>query len=193
MSNIPKYYTPEIEEFYVGFEYEYNTDEHLYGLLDRTNGVWNKEVYQSATGQDGESEHNDIEKLIQREEVRVKHLDREDIESLGFVYQISSWNRDDNSRSCINLESPMMDGSMQFEKVIGEQSVFQITFNRDIIKIIHATLSENSFGFMMAEPNKTSKEIQKPKKLMVFNLLFKGKIKNKSELKKVLKMIGVIE
>ena len=62
-----KYYTPEIEEFHVGFEYEVN-----YGK-DR----WVKEGLHYAP---------QVVTLPYKnlENIRVKHLDREDIESLGF-------------------------------------------------------------------------------------------------------------
>ncbi len=84
MENKTKYYTPGIEEFHVGFEYEYNTDEYLFGLLDRTNGIWKKEKFDALADQDGNTEISDIEKLIPKNEIRVKHLDQKDIEELGW-------------------------------------------------------------------------------------------------------------
>ncbi len=62
-----KYYTPDIEEFRVGFEYEdwdIKSDEN-----------WIKRTVPNS----GYTKHP-------HEEVRVKHLDREDIESLGWEY-----------------------------------------------------------------------------------------------------------
>lgn len=71
-----KYYTPEIEEFYVGFEYETN-----YLLKD-----WEK---RTLTIQDADfffsSYYSDAVKV----EFRVKHLDQEDIESLGFELDLN--------------------------------------------------------------------------------------------------------
>ena len=75
-----KYYTPTIEEFHVGFEFEVNyTDEG-----------WTKEVFCSGEGRNIDS----VSKLKAflgrakfKEAYRVKHLDREDIESLGFVFK----------------------------------------------------------------------------------------------------------
>lgn len=62
-----KYYTPEINEFYVGYKYEvYNS------LLGR----WIKEEVQS----------NECFCDLQGEEIRTKYLDKQDIESLGWVY-----------------------------------------------------------------------------------------------------------
>lgn len=61
-----KYYTPEIEEFHIGFEYEW---------LDE-NGNWNKESTPTKISKEGYED--------QLYGLRVKYLDREDIESLGF-------------------------------------------------------------------------------------------------------------
>lgn len=61
-----KYYVPEIEEFHVDFEYEY---------LD---GIWHK-----ATPTD--ISRKDYDK--QKDGIRVKYLDKEDIESLGWILQ----------------------------------------------------------------------------------------------------------
>jgi hypothetical protein len=65
-----KYYTPEIEEFHVGFEYE----EKPKGSIEYayTPNVWIKEYH--------------LKHLFTRITPRVKHLDREDIESLGCEY-----------------------------------------------------------------------------------------------------------
>ena len=68
-----KYYTPDITEFCVGFEYE-----TIY-----LKSVWTKEVlYQMDCGWFFESYINDAVET----EFRVKYLDREDIESLGFTF-----------------------------------------------------------------------------------------------------------
>ena len=64
-----KYYTPSIEEFYVGFEYESSYDA-------QGNGPWSKrcvdDSYQLVTVGD-------------YEQVRVKYLDIDDILSFGFT------------------------------------------------------------------------------------------------------------
>lgn len=77
-----KYYQPTIEEFHVGFEYEYNNN-HCW-MHEPTKGEWWKEEFTNGTGQDGESDFQEISNMIDNEEIRVKHLDREDIESFGF-------------------------------------------------------------------------------------------------------------
>lgn len=65
----PKYYTPEIEEFHVGFEFEL-WEENLNGT-----DIYNKKVFE---------EHEDPSYYNNHPGIRVKHLDREDIESFGF-------------------------------------------------------------------------------------------------------------
>ena len=119
-----KYYTPEIEEFYVGFEFEYK--DH--------NGSkrWHKAVI------DGET-HSFKTPYVY--ETRVKHLDKEDIESLGF------------------------------KENMGQEYYSML---KGVTKIAIESLSPPNFYRMEIEHH-----------IMFFT------IKNKSELKKVLKMIGV--
>ncbi len=66
-----KYYTPSIEEFHVGFEYESEEDPRL--------GHWEKQVVNENTLLKYFSDKSDVEH-------RVKYLDREDIESYGFKF-----------------------------------------------------------------------------------------------------------
>jgi hypothetical protein len=86
-----KYYTPELEEFHFGFEYEYKdgnhwrtciADEITYQQTDFGN---RSEIYHMYPERNpffiGLS--NDINSPYNR--FRVKYLDKEDIESLGFV------------------------------------------------------------------------------------------------------------
>lgn len=64
-----KYYTPEIEEFHVGFEYEVDNDPRI--------NDWSKEIVdENSNFKYFEGEYADH---------RVKYLDKEDIESLGFT------------------------------------------------------------------------------------------------------------
>jgi hypothetical protein len=71
-----KYYTPKIEEFYAGFEYERCDDGYSYF----------KDIYPRAI------DTNKLENYLPY--FRVKYLDREDIESLGWVHtgkSIDDW------------------------------------------------------------------------------------------------------
>jgi hypothetical protein len=83
-----KYYTPEIEEFCIGFEYE----REDYGEED----VWKKEIL------DFEYGWLEISQNFHKDK-RVKYLDQEDIESLGFKLDpIRSYFNYRNSFSLIN-------------------------------------------------------------------------------------------
>lgn len=71
-----KYYTPDIEEFYVGFECEYYNDysKQWYNhIMDKDD--WYVDEY---------GEYNESNPLKNIDNLRIKCLDSEDIESLGF-------------------------------------------------------------------------------------------------------------
>ncbi len=63
-----KYYTPEINEFYIGFEYEFK------GSIK-----WHKYIY---TQKDFEIEN--LKEELASNNIRIKYLDKEDIESFGW-------------------------------------------------------------------------------------------------------------
>lgn len=70
----PKYYTPTIEEFHVGFEYE------VLDLADDMKGItWRKQTFE------GEEIRTYFTEELERGEMRVKYLDLEDIVSLGWI------------------------------------------------------------------------------------------------------------
>ena len=133
-----KYYTPTIEEFHVGFEYEENA---LLGYI----GDENIEVREWITTKIETAVHMyDVILRMERGEniFRVKHLDRKDIESLGLESTKPLWYQYHNDRYMIVDLSNKGD------------NMYSITDKRYDM------------------------------------YLFYGTIKNKSELKKVLKMIG---
>lgn len=72
-----KYYTPAIEEFCIGFEFEYYWNEKW----ERTKLEINDCIY-------GEYDnHYSFGQIVQNKiKTRVKYFDKEDIESLGFKY-----------------------------------------------------------------------------------------------------------
>jgi hypothetical protein len=69
MENNNKYYTPTIKEFHVGFEYEF---KHPSG--------WVKE------SMSWQSPHEIFADAIVMKSIKVKYLDQDDIESLGWNY-----------------------------------------------------------------------------------------------------------
>lgn len=77
-----KYYTPDLEEFHVGFEYEIFED---FDCLPEKE--WHDQVY----GKNGSNHENMDYVGGDMNKFRVKHLDREDIESFKLVY--AGWKR----------------------------------------------------------------------------------------------------
>ncbi|MEE9379620.1 MAG: hypothetical protein V3V33_16465 [Candidatus Lokiarchaeia archaeon] len=132
-----KYYTPEIEEFHVGFEYEVAINDSEEGIkwivLICNEGQVIPEI-----------------NLDKGKYVRVKYLDREDIESLGWKYQPD---RD-------NIE-------LFYDNKTRKHSIIHNTINNWVIVTLR---------------NEERKEDY---------TVFVGTIKNKSELKRLLKQLGI--
>ena len=128
--NKNKYYTPKIEEFFVGFEFETN---YLYD-------VWESRVLSSS---EADYFFNTYYADAVATEFRVKYLDKEDLENLGFRNYMKSVN----------------DTYKLNDTVIRIKSDYILVFRYD-----EYTIDE---------------------------LLFKGVIKNKSELKKLLTQLGI--
>lgn len=124
-----KYYTPELSEFHVGFEFEQKEYSGLRWL--------SKEM-----GWQGVKK---IKSYNEQGLIRVKYLDQEDIESLGFE-EGGSW---DYTSGDFRIQFPMKDNRMPNHNVI-----------------IHTSHAGAYF------------------------MTFCGVIKNKSELKRVLKQVG---
>ena len=77
-----KYYTPSIEEFHVGFEFDVLNNKDKFYDPQHEVGKW-----LNATVDNGIfSDLQNISRLLIDGQIRVKHLDREDIKSLGWKY-----------------------------------------------------------------------------------------------------------
>lgn len=139
-----KYYTPSIEEFHVGFEFKIcNT----YNSLNPEN-QWKIQIY------DGTYSLLELKKYLPIDCIRVKYLDKEDIESLIGECKILS--EQNNS-----LISCLLEGNSNRE---GKKTKFQLYYN------------------------------PKSKWLLISERLgtrFAGFIKNKSELKVLLKQLNI--
>lgn len=143
-----KYYKPDIEEFYSGFEHEYFE-----------NGTWKISNDFSNNWYWSDNPHYTLIKEIFEDRIRVKYLDKEDIGSLGFICTGDSGN-----------------GELEFQRNINEDAWFEIDCCIfDIIPKIQIS--------KWIKKNEVSSEY----------ILFLGYIKNKSELKIILKQIGVTE
>ena len=145
-----KYYTPIIEEFYIGFECE---------IKNSSGKVFDWEQFKIIGVDDAEISNNQMDwsfydsaRAINEGQIRVKYLDSSDVESFGWKQSKLPWQfHNDNSEFYFFIP----EGSTNFE-ILG----------KDIICI-------------------SSKRYD--------DTIFRGKIKNKSELQQILKMIGVIE
>lgn len=130
-----KYYIPDINEFHVGFEYEWkriDSDHWDYGII--------KEGAQI----------DDINVFVY--DLRVKYLDRKDIESLGW-----SWNEKYNH---FELKDYRLSGQIQYQNI---------------------TIERHCEDYPMGEHQQWDE------------ILFNGKIKNKSEFIKVMQMCQIIK
>lgn len=172
-ATMKKYYTPDITEFHPEFEFEYKPrlrqgiiaeikNDHKY--IDCWNHMSLYKEYDSIFDiiEDSGSPYNitDVISYLKDDAIRVKKLDREDIESLGFK----------------------------------ESSSFGYnTFKREIVS------GDNSDEYKIcyiSDDEPTSVVVLKANKAWVlgtskWNPIFRGTIKNKSELKKLLKQLGI--
>jgi hypothetical protein len=136
-----KYYTPSIEEFYVGFECEIETS---WGY---SSGEWPKILkLDSLTGFE-----KDIIKATKQASIRVKYLDKLDIEELGF----------------------------KFSKADEKTHLLYYTKGRVVLAFMDVSTTEwiELYNAKSYDPNGPR--------------IFKGCIKNKSELKKLLNQLGI--
>ena len=126
--NQNKYYTPDISEFHVGFEYECSSDK---------GELWYSVIIEQL------KDYLTLEDDLRYDLVRVKYLDKEDIEGLGFEHVGSLWFKDINNFKIRKWKDRELDIYKHY-----------ISDNED-------------------------------------QLIFRGSIKNKSELVKLLKQLGV--
>ena len=148
-----KYYTPEIEEFHIWFEFEYLPQRGNW-ILEISGDKWIKETFTGSCGCDGESEVHEIHRAIETKKCRVKYLDREDIErsfegDKHFVYS-----------------SQTEGGFDYFQNNQKDKLFYHPIMNRCVIELWDKERQSNYVAFL-------------------------GVIKNKSELKRILKQIGI--
>lgn len=153
-----KYYTPSIEEFHVGFEYQIYED---WDYLEER--AWHDQKY----GDNGA----DPERLCyvggDMSRFRVKHLDKEDIESFGFVY--------DNNFEPIPYRENYNNGIIDHDS-------YMLEINTGVETHI----------YFLTQYNDNEIWIQHDIDCIIQGYIFKGNIKNKSELKRILKQSGII-
>jgi hypothetical protein len=167
-----KYYTPDISEFHVGFEYD-NFD-----CLGDGNRFWqeNKKWWQTIDNKDTSyikesclMSYKDLQEAIKNEEVRVKYLDKEDIESLGFKYDV---NESGEEHPCL-YETHGYSSAYYIDRQNTESRTAYLLFHFPDNFVIIDSIVDCGQG----------RE----------EMLFRGFIKNKSELKVLLKQLGINE
>lgn len=157
-----KYYTPKAEEFHLGFEFECHID----------NGLISKSHYKE--GQEWKRTEWGIFDYIKTKElslVRVKHLDQEDIEELGFSKRSKgTW------AGFIDYEyNTLIDGEVDYFL----RASIHIPVMGDRWRILlHRNLSDDT-------------NIDNKIKEAESSIVFDGKIKNKSELKRLMVQLGI--
>lgn len=155
MKTEDKFYTPKIEEFRVGFEYELSFIDE-----DRNyKNSWQKKTFEL----DGSwlNVHEDLEEELNCGRFRVKRLDREDIESLGFG---------DYKRAVCHW----------YKKEGRFEDAFATYGYWTKIRMIHCP-DNYSVKIIAFEYSWDEEE----------TVLFQGKIKNKSELRELLEKLGI--
>jgi len=140
MKKEEKYYTPTIEEFHVGFEFESEVDSEMFQVKK---GTWTK-LYMTTDMMKDLVLNDDV-----WENVRVKYLDKEDLEELGFKY------------------NPIKRGDHGYTKYSKSDTDIEIWGDKRL-QVMKRSLIGDSYL-----------------------CIFAGKIKNKSELKKLLTQLGV--
>ena len=155
-----RYYTPSIEEFHIGFEFE-----------EKPKGCTEFEGWVKQTIHKGGSS---IENHFNSSKLRVKYLDQEDIESLGFIkYTNNSVGENINVVKTINSIEFDLQNIKAFHKAVGSRAIMAKGFDIDIL----LNVDTNTVHIFDITKDKYP--------------IFKGTIKNKSELKKVLKMLNI--
>lgn len=160
-----KYYTPEISEFYVKFIFEgYNTTSN-YPEKDK----W----VQFEMGLGLGEQWSRIENYINNKQIRVKYLDAKDIEELGFKLECESLLEKGPFNYKFRKDNYILEYFNWFVKGSSEQGVEfdyqQASEYRKVIVRYEDTTSPFVGGYTM----------------------FRGNIKNKSELKKLLVQLGI--
>jgi len=152
-----KYYTPDISEFHVGFEYEYKS-------FDSWRKTTLEEEYTHRLDGDSptDTEWNPFAGWQSLEGIfRVKYFDGEDVESLGWEQEhILDWDGGFLAGYSFSVEQDRVD-------------TYYLYFNNEKICIYSSYCYDENSGNTRCE------------------FLFKGNIKNKSELKKLMKQLSI--
>ena len=167
-----KYYIPSVDEFHVGFEFE----RANYGSKLVAGAPVNKEWIKDKLT-DSLFDINDILDIYNEgkysTDLRVKYLDREDIESLGDAVE-NLFEYDNNGEPI-----PMRDPGEE-----GELYDFPLAFNLD-------TQLVNGLCYILYLYKDHTVWIEWIKDCCGMGYIFKGVLRNKSEFIKILEQLGI--
>ncbi len=157
-----KYYTPSLKEFHFGFEFEFFNSIHHLCYPDVEQNVW----YSTTMPITGIiSNLADLQKLISDKQLRVKHLDRDDCESLG--WQITEEPKDSEGEFKAKKFNP-----------IDLYNHFELHFDLfDNIAKIECHYQPELVGKVTGNTESYT--------------VFEGTVNNKSEFRKLMQMIGI--
>lgn len=180
-----KYYIPDISEFHVGFEYEHCHSSIRFVMLDlrtgdRTNEtepkeIWEKSVFTGNEFDVWKSSFN-FDDSLRDGQIRVKYLDKEDIESLGFKEDQEYQSTVDESNYDWHYDYGMESNNKKLKLIYTNWRTYAYS---EIDGVDHSKYNEYSVV-------KIIKSVIAGEEFTAFV----GFIKNKSELKRILKMIG---
>lgn len=156
MTEQEKYYTPDLSEFHVGFEYEMKSrfgNGTVKTLEDYNKSEWEKHIFSIGEFPYVERTMNGMNPHNHPPAIRVKFLDRQDIEDFGWVF------------------SDNYEYSFYFKKELIRGDKFKMCFHLFYFSLrnkICITRGDSQASWQY----------------------FDGIVKNKSELKRILKQIG---
>jgi hypothetical protein len=161
-----KYYTPTIEEFYPGFEYEDQVMSYCGSSVE-----WKKTIFTTSDSVIDlfKGSPNDWYELP-----RVKHLDKEDIESLGFVYD--------------HTNKDLVDKFLELGYTDDDSRDRQWVFYKSNLCLFYYPKSKE-LGTFTRDPSKSHFMMKYSRDNHMISTLI---VKNKSELKKILKQLEIL-
>ena len=164
-----KYYVPKIEEFHAGFEFELQEYTH-----EEPTGGWHEAMFGRLLihneGGMYSTDLKDVVRWIKDDDVRVKYLDRQDIESLG-------WNILEDESPFKNLVE--ISTKKEYEilcKGTNGRLIMEHDFFSHKITIKHPNFIRDGSGRFDG----------------YYNRLYRVSCKNKSELKRLMNMLNII-
>lgn len=167
-----KYYVPSIEEFRVGFEFEMKDSSIEYGHDMWVKSVFGNLLIKSSGGQYSLNLKDYVE-YIKDEDVRVKYLDREDIEELGYhLAEERDW-RNPKGRGLVFKKS-----KDSGDERMGHTDWSEITFIDWINSPPNISIKKGRSGHESGVEGYESNP-------------FSGIVKNKSELKVLMNQLGI--